>query len=56
MIIDAFDAMTSNRVYSNQLELDYVLGVLKKGRGVQFDPQFVDIFLELIEEGIIKNL
>lgn len=53
-IADAFDAMTSNRVYRTKMEMDYVTGELKKGRGTQFDPQFADIFLELIEEGIIN--
>lgn len=52
-IADAFDAMTSNRVYRNKLEMDYVLGELEKGRGTQFDPRFTDIFLKLIEEGVI---
>lgn len=52
-IADAFDAMTSNRVYREKQDMSYVLGELKKGRGTQFDPRFVDIFLKLIEEGII---
>ena len=50
---DAFDAMTANRVYRKQLDFDYVLGELEKGRGTQFDPQFVDILLELIRNGKI---
>lgn len=52
-IADAFDAMTANRVYRKQLDFDYVLGELKKGRGTQFDPKLVDIMLELIAEGTI---
>ena len=55
-IADAFDAMTSNRVYRKKLEMNYVLGELKKGRGTQFDPRFVDIFLKLIEEGAIDPM
>lgn len=53
-LADTFDAMTANRVYRKQMDMDYVLGELKKGRGTQFDPQFVDIMLELIEEGKIN--
>ncbi len=52
-VADAFDAMTANRVYRKQMDLDYVLGEMRKGRGTQFDPQFVDILLQLIEEGEI---
>ena len=48
-IADAFDAMTSNRVYRKKLDMDYVLGEMKKGCGTQFDPRFVKIYLELLE-------
>jgi energy-coupling factor transport system substrate-specific component len=52
-IADAFDAMTANRVYRKKQSFDYVLSELKNGRGTQFDPQFVDILLKLIDEGKI---
>ena len=52
-VADAFDAMTANRVYRKQMDFDYVLGEMRKGRGTQFDPQMVDILLRLIDEGKI---
>ncbi|MBO6147857.1 MAG: HD-GYP domain-containing protein, partial [Lachnospiraceae bacterium] len=52
-IADAFDAMTANRVYRKKQDFDYVLSELKKGRGSQFDPELVDIFLSLIDRGVI---
>ena len=52
-VADAFDAMTANRVYRKQMDFGYVLGELEKGRGTQFDPQFVDILLKLIRTGEI---
>ena len=52
-VADAFDAMTANRVYRKQMDFDYVLNEMKKGRGTQFDPQFVDVLLKLIEIGEI---
>ncbi|MDD6207741.1 MAG: two-component regulator propeller domain-containing protein [Clostridiales bacterium] len=52
-LADAFDAMTANRVYRKQLDFQYVLEELKKGRGTQFDPKLVDIMLGLIEDGTI---
>lgn len=52
-IADAFDAMTANRVYRKQLNFDFVLEELRKGKGTQFDPELVDIMLELIESGVV---
>ncbi len=52
-VADAFDAMTANRVYRKQMDFGYVLGELEKGRGTQFDAQFVDILLKLIRDGVI---
>ncbi|MCQ2538834.1 MAG: HD domain-containing protein [Acetatifactor sp.] len=54
-ISDAFDAMTANRVYRKKLPFDVVLAEIRKGRGTQFDPKMVDIFLELIAEGKISE-
>ena len=52
-VADAFDAMTANRVYRKQMDFEYVLNELEKGRGTQFDPQFVDVLLKLIRDGEI---
>lgn len=52
-IADAFDAMTANRVYRKKLDIDFVLGELRKGSGTQFDPALVEIMLTLIEEKVI---
>ena len=46
--------MTANRVYRKQMDFSYVLGEMEKGRGTQFDPQFVDILLKLIRDGTIN--
>ncbi len=52
-IADAFDAMTANRVYRKQLDIDFVIAELKRCRGTQFDPRLVDVLLRLIENGTI---
>lgn len=49
-IADAYDAMTSCRCYRPALEDSIVLSELIKGRGSQFDAEFLDVFLELLEE------
>jgi len=45
--------MTANRVYRNRQSMDYVMDQLHKGRGTQFDPKLLDIFIDIIESGDI---
>lgn len=52
-LADAFDAMTSNRVYRKAMSMNHVIDELKKGKGTQFDPSLVDILLDLIDSGRI---
>ncbi len=52
-VADAFDAMTANRVYRKQLDMDYVRNEFAEGRGKQFDPKMVDVLLKLIDNGTI---
>ena len=53
-VADAFDAMTSNRVYRNHMDTDYVMNEMKRGRGPQFDPNVLDAFIRLVEKGVIN--
>jgi putative nucleotidyltransferase with HDIG domain len=48
-IADAFDAMTSKRIYRDQLDLDYSLNEIRKHKGTQFDPAITDVFLSLFD-------
>ena len=52
-VADAFDAMTSNRVYRNHMDTDYVMTEMARGRGAQFDPEALDAFMRLVEKGAI---
>ena len=52
-VADAFDAMTSNRVYRNHMDTDYVMTEMARGRGTQFDPDALDAFFRLVEKGAI---
>lgn len=47
---DAFDAMTSNRQYRQSLNFSLAVEELRNGRGTQFDPNVVDVFLQVIQE------
>ncbi len=48
-VADAYDAMTSKRVYKDAWKREAALGELKKNSGTQFDPKIIDIFLSLAE-------
>lgn len=50
-IADAFDAMNSKRIYRDSLKPEVIRNELVNGSGTQFDPYFLEIFLELYDEG-----
>ncbi len=54
-LVDSYDAMTSNRVYRKRLTDSIVMEELRKGKGTQWDPDLVDIFIELIEDGSLEK-
>ena len=49
-VIDAFDAMTSNRPYRLGLPFEKAIDQLVLGKGTQFDPQVVDCFIRIAAE------
>ena len=49
-VADAYDAMTSNRSYRKSLSQQEVRAEIEKGKGTQFDPEFADIMLQMIDE------
>jgi diguanylate cyclase (GGDEF)-like protein/putative nucleotidyltransferase with HDIG domain len=55
-VADAYDAMTSNRVYRKHLGEDVVLNEIKKGVGTQFDPNAASALIKLIEAGKMVNI
>ncbi len=46
-IADAFDAMTTDRPYRKGLSLEQAIYELQKNAGKQFDPELIDLFIEL---------
>ncbi len=48
-VADAYQAMTSNRPYRNALTQAVAIEELIVNKGKQFDPQIVDVFLEILE-------
>jgi len=49
-VADSFDAMTSNRPYRKGLALEVAVEEIEKNRGIQFNPQIVDAFIEELDK------
>ena len=49
-VADAYDAMSSRRSYREPLPQGVVREEIMKGKGTQFDPEFAQIMLEMIDE------
>jgi HD-GYP domain-containing protein (c-di-GMP phosphodiesterase class II) len=52
-VADAFDAMTSDRVYRPAMSAEAALAELHKGKNSQFDPQLVDLFQQAYDERLL---
>lgn len=48
-IADAYDAMSSDRIYRKALSRNVIRNELKNGRGTQFDPELLDKFVEMMD-------
>lgn len=47
-IADAYEAMTADRAYRPAMEQEEALAILLRGRGAGWDPELIDLFVELI--------
>ena len=47
-VVDAYDAMTSDRVYRKSMGMEEAIAELTKNAGMQFDPQVVSLFEKTI--------
>jgi len=54
-LADAYDAMTSNRTYRKALSMEEALEEIKRCAGTQFDPELVDIFVDIIKSSGLKK-
>jgi len=48
-LVDAYDAMTQDRVYRKAMSKEDAMNELQRNRGTQFDPNLTDIFIEIIQ-------
>jgi len=49
-IADSYDAMTTDRSYRRKMPAHQVMDELMKGRGTQFDPECLDLFIKHVAE------
>ena len=49
----AYDAMNSDRVYRKALPKELIRKEMEEGSGAQFDPDYLPIFLKMMDEGVV---
>jgi putative nucleotidyltransferase with HDIG domain len=52
-LADAFDAMTSNRSYRRNFDVDEAISEFTRCSGDQFDPEVCDVMIKLLRDGRI---
>ncbi|MCW2973978.1 MAG: putative metal dependent phosphohydrolase, partial [Thermoleophilia bacterium] len=56
LVSDAFEAMTSDRVYRKAIGVTQAIAELRAGAGRQFDPGVVEAMVPLVEAGVFTQL
>jgi diguanylate cyclase (GGDEF)-like protein len=56
LVADAFESMTSDRIYRRALGVTQAVAELQGGAGQQFDPQVVHTMVELIQQGVFTQV
>ncbi|MCB0879149.1 MAG: diguanylate cyclase [Thermoleophilia bacterium] len=56
LVADAFESMTSDRVYRRSLGVTQAVHELRAGAGRQFDPQVVQTMVALVEQGVFQQI
>ena len=55
-VADVYDAIASDRAYRKKMAESKILAIMYDGAGTQFDPEVIDIFKKLYQEGIIQKI
>jgi diguanylate cyclase (GGDEF)-like protein len=56
LVADAFESMTSDRIYRRALGLHQAIHELRTGAGAQFDAQVVETMVQLVEAGVFTQV
>ena len=49
-VADVFDALTSPRIYKPAFPLEKALAIMEEGKGTQFDPKCIEVFMDALPE------
>jgi HD-GYP domain-containing protein (c-di-GMP phosphodiesterase class II) len=49
-VVDAYDAMTNDRPYKKAISSELARDELRRLSGSQFDPQIVEIFIDMVHK------
>ena len=55
-VADVYDAIASDRAYRKKMAESEILNIMYDGAGTQFDPEVIDIFKKLYQEGVIQKI
>ena len=55
-VADVFDALVSKRHYKEPMDVASAKAELLKGSGTQFDPNIVQVFIKLLEDGTVARI
>ena len=54
-VADVYDALTTHRSYRRRMSNKAAADIIKENSGSQFDPEIVDIFVDLYNKGLLKT-
>ena len=54
-IADAYHAMTSDRSYRKAMTKEEALQEIKRGKGTQFDPELVEVFIKAVRNKLLNS-
>ncbi|MGB1661450.1 MAG: HD-GYP domain-containing protein [Planctomycetota bacterium] len=54
-VVDAFDAMTSDRSYRSAMPHSVAMQAIQSGKGIQFDPRIADLFEKHKDEILVRE-
>jgi diguanylate cyclase (GGDEF)-like protein/PAS domain S-box-containing protein len=55
-LADAYDAMTNDRPYRKALSHEAAIMEMRRCSGIQFDPNILDLFIEIVDESGFNSL
>lgn len=55
-VADVYDAIASDRAYRSAMPEEKILGIMYGGAGTQFDPEVIEVFRRLYDDGSIGQV